>query len=191
MKRVISIIVVMCLIFTGFGILPIIAEDESITEISHQTRDGQRGSILNVGPGQTYTKIQDAIKAANDGDTIRVYAGNYYENIVINKRLTLIGSGSTTTTIDANGIGDVICINTSGVTIDSFTLTNSGNGSWYGGIALYNAKNCSLVNNNVSSNRNFGIFFHQSSNNIIENNNISSNKEPGIYFYHPLFRAGP
>jgi plastocyanin len=40
-----------------------------------------------------YTKIQDAINASSEGDTILVYSGTYYENVNVNKQLTLGGIG--------------------------------------------------------------------------------------------------
>ena len=42
------------------------------------------------GPGN-YTTVQEAIDAANDGDTVYVFGGTYYENVIVNKRLSLIG----------------------------------------------------------------------------------------------------
>ena len=52
------------------------------------------------GHGQNnYSKIQDAIDNASDGDTIFVYSGIYHENIVINKSITLLGSGQDSTII--------------------------------------------------------------------------------------------
>lgn len=41
-----------------------------------------------------YTEIQDAKDNVSDGDTIHVWAGTYFENIQVNKVITLIGNGT-------------------------------------------------------------------------------------------------
>jgi hypothetical protein len=43
--------------------------------------------------GCAYTSIQAAINAASPGATITIGAGNYYENVTVNKSVTLRGSG--------------------------------------------------------------------------------------------------
>ncbi|RLF45340.1 MAG: hypothetical protein DRN29_06910, partial [Thermoplasmata archaeon] len=67
------------------------------------------GNILYVGGSGTgnYSRIQDAIDDANDGDTIFVYSNSspYYEHIIINKSINLVGENKNTTIIDGNKEG--------------------------------------------------------------------------------------
>jgi len=47
-----------------------------------------------------YTKIQDAIDNASDFDTIFVFSGTYYETLIINKSINLLGEDRENTIID-------------------------------------------------------------------------------------------
>lgn len=60
--------------------------------------EGKTWHVDNSG-GADFERIQDAVNASEDGDTIRVFAGTYYENVVVNKTLSLVGNGSANTTI--------------------------------------------------------------------------------------------
>jgi hypothetical protein len=90
--------------------------------------------------------LQAAVDAASEGDTIILKQGTYYENVVIQKSLTLIGSGPGLTVLNGNtGIdqikGGVINITkpfphaSSGpnVTLVGMTITQ-GNASYGGGV---------------------------------------------------------
>jgi len=105
------------------------------------------GDTLNVGPGQT---IQAAIDAANSGDTIIVAAGTYYENLVINKDITLIGAGSSSSVIDGSGIERCVEIGTVNVYITGFKITG-GSTSIYGG-GIYNRGTLTISNSTISDN---------------------------------------
>jgi hypothetical protein len=117
-----------------------------------------RGDTLYVGGGGTgnYSKIQDAIDNASDGDTVFVYekSSPYYENIEIDKSITLIGEDKNTTIIDGAKKGIVVDIRANKVVISSFTIQNSSNTyqpSICYGIDI-NYDNCTIVNNIIKNN---------------------------------------
>jgi hypothetical protein len=93
--------------------------------------------VGGMGPGN-YTRIQDAIDNASDGDSIKVYPGIYYENqIIINKALQIHGAEWATTIIDGSdallaSVGLVRIISNGDVTFQGFTVRNAGGPSGYG-----------------------------------------------------------
>ena len=139
------------------------------------------GNTLYVGGSgpNNYTKIQDAIDNASDGDTIFVYNGTYYENVVVDKSITLTGEDRNTTIIDGDGSGDVVRIISDQVTISRFTIRNSE--YWLSGIRVDSAYNY-ILNNNILNNHR-GIFLFRSSSSNIISNNIISNNTIGIDVY--------
>jgi len=126
-----------------------------------------------------YAKIQWAIGNASDGDTIFVRAGTYYEHVVVNKTVSLIGENRSTTIIDGNRTWDpVIRIVADNVTITGFTLQSGGP---YG-IGLYLCENArgNVVYGNIISNNADGILIWSSNNNTVFNNLITSNWIHGL-----------
>ena len=147
------------------------------------------GNTLYVGGNETgnYTKIQDAIDDAVDGDTIFVYnySSPYYENIIIDKSISLIGEDRDSTIIDANGDSYVLRINknTDWVNISGFTIRNT---SYYlqPGIGIEMKSNYTNISgNNIISNQYAGIFATDYvCNNTISGNVISNNGDYDIIF---------
>jgi len=123
-----------------------------------------------------YSSIQEAINSADGGDAIYVSSGTYYENVVMNKTVSLIGEDRNNTIIDGNGFGHVVRITTNNVTIASFTVLNSMLEPPYSGIYLHNVKN-SNIGRNIILNGYRGLWLYNSSRNIIEDNAISNISE--------------
>ena len=132
-----------------------------------------------------YPTIQQAIDNATAGDTIIVRDGVYYENVVVDKSLTLKSeNGSAYTTINSNG--NVVRITADNVTIEGFTIT--GDGEWPGaGLKISSYRN-TITSNNISNNHD-GIKLYSSSHNAITSNNISSNNDEGIEFHSSSHNA--
>ena len=89
--------------------------------------------ILYVGELGEYSYIQDAIDNASNWDTVFVYNGTYYENVVIDKSIELIGENRDITKIDGNEMGHVVLIEADLVTISNFTIQHSGNNTYNSG----------------------------------------------------------
>jgi nitrous oxidase accessory protein len=138
---------------------------------------------ITVGPEGSptydYAAINTAISNANESDTIYVYPGTYTENIVINKKINLIGiSGSDSTTIvTSSATKNTIEVTNNYVNISGFTIKNLG-GS-FACIKLHYATNCK-INNIIIQNGGNGLFLVYSDNNIIRTCTIKSNNV-GIY----------
>jgi len=137
----------------------------------------EKKTIISNSSSRGY--IQDLIDNASEGDTIYVPSGIYYENIIIDKSISLIGEDKDTTIIDGGGIGDVIYISADWVNISSFTMRNSGDDWPSVGIKVDSSNNI-IFNCNVSNHNWSGIFLECSSNNIIDKNIVNSNREDGI-----------
>lgn len=122
------------------------------------------------GPGN-YSKIQDAINNASDFDTIFVFNGIYYETVVVDKSVFLIGENKETTIIDADEKGDAVFISADNVNLNNFTLCNTGIGiDYFYNSALKAETKGSFITNLNCINTNFAIWFMNSDGNLIKDN---------------------
>jgi parallel beta-helix repeat protein len=130
--------------------------------------------IVNIDAKQTFSSIQEAIDDPNtqEGDTIFVRSGIYYENVVVNKTINLTGENRDTTIIDGSGIDDVVRIEADWVNITGYTIT--GSDSFKSGIELYCVENCSVFNNILSGNHHGVLLAVSNSNNIFKNKMTSN-----------------
>src|SRR4030067_183410 len=138
---------------------------------------------VNASGGGNYSRIQDAINASSNGDTILVKSGTYFENVKVNKKLTIRGIGNPV--VDAGGSGSAITLSANGITLEGFTATGSGYhyyDSPEAGIKVTSSNN-TLSDNNASNNGNdinyygYGITLRSSNNNKLSGNIMNGNRE--------------
>jgi len=141
------------------------------------------------GPAD-FTSIQGAVDAANPGDTVYVKNGTYYENVDVNKAISLTGESKENTVVDGGGVAAVIIIEEDNVLVTGFTVRNSGGGYYYyesSGISIDRASSCN-ISDNIATNIRYGISSWLGQDNIIGHNMIS-NAEQGISFNGPSYNT--
>ncbi len=118
-----SVAVGIILLSIGTVFFPAIAQD---TMIPFPTSKGNWLYVGGSGPGN-YTKIQDAIDNASSWDTVYVYNGIYYENIIIETEgLSLTGQDKHTTVIHSTRPAQhTINVQASHVTLQGFSIENA------------------------------------------------------------------
>jgi len=134
MKKLLAVAIM--ILFISVSVIP----STGINVVKQITMPTAKGDTLYVGGNGTgnYTSIQGAIDDASDGDTVFVYddSSPYYEHVVVDKSINLVGEDRDTTVIDGNGIANVISIIEDNVSISKFTIQNSGTNAYDAGILL-------------------------------------------------------
>ena len=127
-----------------------------------------------------YTSISAAVDAANEGDTILVKPGVYYENVTVKKSLTVKGENKYTTEVYGSKTAPAFIIQASKVTLTGFKVGNvetgspSNSQSRIAGIHLLDAVDCNVYGN-IVDNCGKGVWLYDSSGNKISDNVFSKN----------------
>jgi parallel beta-helix repeat protein len=139
--------------------------------------------VHNFDTGLTYETIQEAIDAPEtlDGHTVIVDAGEFHENVVINKTISLLGENRDSTTIDGKGVGTVISIEASNVTVREFTVQNSGTDSPDSGISIRWESHVQVEDNNIKKCHNGISAIFSGGQHLIRNNKVTECTGDAIY----------
>ena len=144
-----------------------------------------------------YRHINEGVFNAIEGDIVYVFSGEYHENIVINKTITLYGENRSSTVIDGMYGEFIIHTIEDGVTIEQFTIRNSGGFIGNAGIKL--DSNYNIVNKCTIYRTKTGVYVNETKNNKINNCTFHTNGEgiylrsskrdkvQSCYFYHNAF----
>jgi len=118
--------------------------------------------------------LQEAIDSAPEGSILKLPAGIYKGNIIINKPLTIVGKEDGVI-IDGMGKGTVVTIKSSFVTLKNLKITNSGEMTHTldAAIKITDARQCE-ISDCVIDNCLFGIDMQMVNNSIVQNNTITS-----------------
>jgi len=123
------------------------------------------GSVVNLNTSLTYLTIQSAINAPEtlNGHTIFVRSGTYYEDIVVNKSLTIFGEIKDTTFVVGSPGSVVFLVESDNVHISGFTMQNGNTG-----VQPY-AQNATINDNIISNSTSQGIQVGGADNTISRN----------------------
>src|SRR5262245_33602057 len=170
------------------------------------------------GSTADFPLIAPAIAAAADGDIIEVRAGVYREDLVVDKRLAIVGIGRPT--LYGTSLGTVVTMTAAGCELRGFVIEGSGTGRTnemdagvrvqsndnrirdntlrrvFYGIVVVNASGNEIAGNEIVGfhelpfgQRGDGIFLYRAPDNIIARNQISGERDAIYFQYAPRGRA--
>lgn len=134
---------------------------------------------VGSGPGNDSATIQGGINLASAGDTVFVWGGTYYENVVVDKPINLTGEDRETTIIDGGGSGDVVYISVDWVNVSGFGVRNSGK-NWDDTGVEFKTSNSNSISNCALYNNSRGICSYNYSSNTTITNCVFYNNDMGM-----------
>jgi len=166
----------------------------SFISIASNFENSNTKSTLINGGNISYNSIQEAIDNSDDGDTIHISSGIYYEHIIVDKPLTIIGNGADNTIVDGMGLDEhIFNIVSDSVDISGFTIMNCSIGFsgirvnndscsihdnifrfCGGGVELWDVEDVVIHNNTIRDNT-WGVYVHSSNDCSIDDNTIGEN----------------
>ncbi len=170
------------------------------------------------GAGADFPLIGPAISAAAPGDEIRVRGGVYRENLVLDRRIAIVGEKQPT--LFGTGIGSVVTIVANGCVLSGFTIEGSGTGDTnemdaavqvrsngnrivdnvmrrvFYGIVVTDARHNEIADNAVHGlrdrafgQRGDGVYLYRAPENFVARNRIDGERDAIYFQYAPRGRA--
>ena len=119
--------------------------------------------------------LQAAVSRMKAGDTLAVEAGVYETNLLIDRRLALIGRGGPV--IHGTGTGSVLTITADSCIVWGFTVEHSGRMLVEEDAGILLKSNGNLIEHNTLRDVLFGIYLYRADGNLIRGNVVHGRKE--------------
>jgi hypothetical protein len=172
-----------------FSSLPLLVLMLALAPAAHASTlyvNGAKGSDSNNCKSAQHAckTIGHAISLASSGDTVKVAASTYKENLAIGISLNILGANARTTIVDGNQAKTVFTISTGVVLLSGLTIENgSAAGGFAGGIAnkgTLTVSNCTITGNDGSGGY-VGSIFNDGGTTTVSNSTITGNSASGGY----------
>jgi hypothetical protein len=149
--------------------------------------NGAKGSDSNNCKSAQHAckTIGHAIALASSGDTVKVAASTYKENLTIGISLNILGANARTTIVDGNQSRTVFTISSGVVLLSGLTIQNgSAAGGYVGGIyddeGTLTVSNCTITGNDGSGGYVGGIYNYDGTLTVLSST-ITGNSASGAY----------
>ncbi|WP_417700699.1 nitrous oxide reductase family maturation protein NosD [Pseudophaeobacter sp.] len=121
--------------------------------------------------------IADTLMQAADGDTLFLAPGTYYENLVLDRPVTLDGQGHAI--LDGSQQGSTVTVTGPGVIIQGITVQGSGSDheTIDSGIQLTKTAKAPVVRNNILLGNLYGVDIHGARDAVVQNNVIKGRQD--------------
>lgn len=160
------------------GINPDGKGDNVTDNVQFSPWTGKAKKVYNQDSGEYFMTVAQAIENATAGDTIQLFEGVFGEQVVIDRRITLIGNGSEVTTLVFGGNGDVVSVQADGVSISMLRIRGSGSGPGGGGIKLFAAN--TTIQDTIIEDHDMGVEVANGAEGTSINGNTFTGNEVGI-----------
>ena len=133
-------------------------------DASGSSASGNLGYYVD-GNNPLANRIQGAVNASESGDSVNVAPGTYYENVQIDKSLTVKGAGASKTVVDGRQSGSVFTVgkNNPDITVTLSDMAIQGgsgtsidlgaDGQYSVGGGIWNAGRLTVARSTISGNR--------------------------------------
>ena len=148
--------------------------DENIIYVDDDNTEGPWNGTMEY----PYQFIQDGVDNAESDNTVFVFNGIYYEHVIINKKINLTGEQKEITIIDGSNDDEVLSVTENYVSINGFTIQNSG--SPFQDAGIYIRSHFNTISNTILCSNTVGIYLRGSHSNVIKENTFTD-CDYGIY----------